>query len=440
MLVLQVPSKEYMNIRKTLTLILAFATAFSLSVRAQSIVLESDEIRLASEYNWLPYAFYTKSLGLTFGVGAGKTAFPQEQASLMGTLAFGTKGTYFFAGGVTDLRIPGTRRLFVDVMASSGYYVDDILYINGNSDFGGERAGLNDSDQENFIEETLWDSWAEFRFFYLLPFGDGADQVVNTYVIDRGILTAGATGGSSWNPLNSGRMYLRVTPAWRNKTLDMEHNITGDTLNLKVGVEYNNFDFPFNPTKGSKQELYYTYDFTSDDRLGGWEMYEYEYGKVFNLNTIPGVQQHVLALNFWTANVPSWETTMVDGEEVVAKRPPYYEGANLGGFYRMRAYDGDRFHDKAAIYGSVEYRIIPKWQPLIENKLFKYFELDWMQFAAFAEAGRVAPEWRLDTLTADMKFDAGVSLRGMLMKSVFRLDLAIGDEGTRVIAMYGQPF
>lgn len=410
------------------------------NIYGQSITLNIDETRVASEYNWLPYAFYTKSLGVSFGIGAGKTSWPQEQASIIGTLAFGTKGTYFFAGGVTDLRIPSFERLFVDVMASSGYYVDDILYVDGNTSFITERAGANDSNQENFIEETLWDSWAELRFFYLLPMGNGADNVINTYVIDHGVLASGATGGKSWNPLKSGRTYIRVTPAWRNKTLDMDDNVTGETLNLKVGIEYNNFDFPFNPSRGSKQEFYYTYDFTSDDRLGGWEMYEYEYGKVFDLGTAAGVKQHVLALDFWTANVPTWETEIVESGVVVTERPPYYEGANLGGFYRMRAYDGNRFHDKAAVYGSIEYRVIPQWQPLLKNKLFEYFELDWMQFAAFAEVGRVAPEWNIDELTSDMKFDAGFSLRGMMMKLVFRLDLAIGDEGARVVAMYGQPF
>ncbi|MCK5529351.1 MAG: BamA/TamA family outer membrane protein [Kiritimatiellae bacterium] len=425
---------------KILSLGVVFVTAFSMLVCAQNITLKSDEARLAGEYNWLPYGFYTKSLGLTFGVGMGRTAWPQEQASLIGTLAFGTKGTYFFAGGGTDIRVPGFERLFVDIMFSSGYYVDSTEYINGNPDFKGERAGSNESSQENFIEETLWDSWAELRFFYLLPMGDGADHVINTYRIDRGILASGATGGKSWNPLKSGRTYLRLTPAWRNKTLDLDDNITGNTFNLKVGIEYNNLNFPYNPTCGSKHEFYYTHDFTSNDRLGGWELYEIEYGKVFDLGTVPGVQQHVLALDFWTAYVPTWETETVDGVEIVTERPPYYEGANLGGFYRMRAYEGNRFHDKAAIYGSIEYRIIPKWQPLLENKLFKYFELDWMQFAVFAEAGRVAPEWTFDELTTDMKFDAGVSLRGMLMKSVFRLDLAVGEEGSRVVAMYGQPF
>ena len=426
--------------RKEILLIAFLLIASSLLINAQSITLKSDEVRLASEYNWIPYGFYTDSLGLTFGVGAGKTAWPQEQASLIGTLAFGTKGTYFFAGGGTDIRVPGFERLFVDIMFSSGYYVDATHYVNGNPDFTGERAGSNDSSQENFIEETLWDSWAELRFFYLLPMGDGADEIINTYKIDRGILASGATGGRSWNPLKSGRTYLRLTPAWRNKTLDLEDNVTGETLNLKVGIEYNNLDFPYNPTRGSKHELYYTYDFTGDDRVGGWEMYDFEYGKVFDLNSVPGVQQHVLVLDLWTAYVPTWETETIDGVEVVTKSPPYYEGANLGGFYRMRAYEGNRFTDKAALFGSIEYRVIPEWQPLLDSKLFKYFELDWWQFALFAEAGRVAPEWKLDELTTDMKFDAGVSLRGMLMKSVFRLDLAVGEEGARVVAMYGQPF
>jgi hypothetical protein len=423
-----------------LLLIISFMSGLPFLVNAQSITLNSNEKRVAEECNWIPYAFYTKSMGFALGVGAGKTAWPQEQSSILGTLALGSRGTYLFAGGATDLRMPGTERLFLDIIMSSGYYIEDTLYVDANPDFSDERAGSNESSKDNYIYGTLWDSWAELKFFYLLPIGDGADRIVNTYVIDKGILKSGASGAKSWNPLKSGRTYLRVTPAWRNKTLNLDDNVTGETLNVKVGVEYNNFDFPFNPIKGSKQELYYTYDFTDDDRLGGWELYEYEYSKVFDLGTDVGIMQHGLAFDFWTAYVPTWETELVEGKEVVTKRPPYYEGANLGGFYRMRGYEGDRFHDKAAIYGSIEYRIIPRWQPLVKRPLFKYFELDWMQFAFFAEAGRVAPEWQLDTLTTDMKFDAGVSLRGMLMKSVFRLDLAMSDEGARVIAMYGQPF
>lgn len=52
---------------------------------------------------------------------------------------------------------------------------------------------------------------------------------------------------------------------------------------------------------------------------------------------------------------------------MVAKNAlPDYYGAKLGGFYRMRGFDSRRFHDKAGIYYSVEYRMIPQWQPLKE--------------------------------------------------------------------------
>ncbi len=414
--------------------------AFVLHCAAQSITLDTNDIRVASENNWLPYVFYLPSMGVVGGIGAGKTAFPQEQASIMGTVALGTKGTYFFAGGGFDISIPGTDRLFMDIIMSSGYYVDSILYIRGNSEFQNERPGSNDSDGNNYVEETLWDSWIDTKFYYVLPIGNGQSTIVNKYIIDRGMLRSGASGGETWNPLKSGRTYLRVTPRWRNMTLDRDDNITGKTLNLKVGVEYNNFDFPFNPSKGSKQEFYYTRDFTSDQRFGKWELYEFEYSKVFDLGTDKGVKQQVLALDFWTAYNPTWQTEVIDGKTVVTRGAPFFEGAHLGGFYKMRGYDDYRFYDKAAIYGSAEYRIIPKWQPLINRPLFKYFELDWMQFALFVEAGRVAPEWNLDTLTTDLKFDGGVSLRGMLMKSVFRIDLAFSDEGGRVVAMYGHPF
>ena len=45
-----------------------------------------------------------------------------------------------------------------------------------------------------------------------------------------------------------------------------------------------------------------------------------------------------------------------------------------------------------------------------------------------------------DLFTKNLKFDAGVGLRAMAFRTVFRLDFAVGDEGAAVQAMISQPF
>ena len=56
------------------------------------------------------------------------------------------------------------------------------------------------------------------------------------------------------------------------------------------------------------------------------------------------------------------------------------------------------------------------------------------------EVGRVAPEWDLGELHSDMKWDVGLGVRLMVMKSIVRIDTAVSDETVGVWAMVGLPF
>lgn len=56
------------------------------------------------------------------------------------------------------------------------------------------------------------------------------------------------------------------------------------------------------------------------------------------------------------------------------------------------------------------------------------------------ESGRVGPEYNSDLFFKDLKFDAGIGLRFMAFRSVFRIDFAASDEGGSVWAMISQPF
>lgn len=139
------------------------------------------------------------------------------------------------------------------------------------------------------------------------------------------------------------------------------------------------------------------------------------------------MRQQVLVLEAWTAHTIRGTT-------------PHFEGATLGGFYRLRGYEGSRFHDQSAICYSLEYRMIPDWNPFRKFEALEVFKIDWWQCVLFAEAGRVAPEWNMELLHEEMKYDAGISLRAMILKSVGRIDIAASEEGLRIAAMYGHPF
>jgi uncharacterized protein YbjQ (UPF0145 family) len=54
------------------------------------------------------------------------------------------------------------------------------------------------------------------------------------------------------------------------------------------------------------------------------------------------------------------------------------------------------------------------------------------------EVGRVAPDWDLSTLHTDMKWDAGVGLRGMFGSGVGRLDFMFSEEDFAIAAMVNQ--
>jgi hypothetical protein len=53
----------------------------------------------------------------------------------------------------------------------------------------------------------------------------------------------------------------------------------------------------------------------------------------------------------------------------------------------------------------------------------------WLQLAAFAELGRVAPEWSLSTLHTDMKWSAGGGIRIFMNNLILRVDGAFSREG-----------
>ena len=391
----------------------------------------------------VPYGFYNEAFGFALGYVVGKVGYPQKQSALLGTVMAGTKGSVmgFLIG--RDLRLPWSDRLFLDPIAQVGYFRDAEAFIDGNPDFPDERAGSNDSDKDNFIDGDGWDNFFRLRFKYLLPIGHGKDTIINTYVIDNGMLKSGATGATSWNPLESGRTYFRMLPFYRSQQIDSDDNdVDIKTNGLEISLFRDNRDFVPNPSQGSGLRVDLTRDFGLFDSSDSWTVVQTEFDKYFSLGATDTFRQRVLAFDFWTAYSPSWDVEgSVNGQEIISNRPPAYAGATLGGLWRMRAFPAQRFSDKAAIYYALEYRMMPKWNPFDNWPwLQKYIGVEWLQFVPFVEVGRVAPSWNLKDLHRDMKWDAGLGLRFWAKGLVARIDVAGSDEGVGVAMMVSQPF
>ena len=387
----------------------------------------------------LPYAFYNENFGFAAGYVYGVVGQPQRQSTLLATVMAGSKGSAmgFLVG--RDIQMPRVERLFFDPVVSVGYFKDTESYIDGNPDFPNERAGSNDSDKDNYVKGDGWDNFFRLTFKYLLPMGDGKDQIISTYKIDRGLLTSGATGGTSLNPFKSGKSYLELRPFYRSQQID-GNDVDEDvkTNGLDFSVFWDNRDFYANPSKGFGLRGKVSRDFGWSDSSNSWTNVEGELDLYIPLQLSNRFRQTVLALDYWTSYSPTWDE-QPDG--TVENRPPAYTGSTLGGIWRLRGYPSQRFNDKAAVYYAAELRIIPRWNPFNGWPwIQKYVGIQWLQFVPFIEVGRVASEWDFNKLHSDMKWDVGLGIRAWAKGIVIRIDTAVSDEEFGVQMMVSQPF
>jgi hypothetical protein len=387
----------------------------------------------------LPYGFYNESFGLAAAYVYGITGYPQKQSAILATAMVGTKGSAmgFLMG--RDLQTRWSERLFLDPVVSIGYFKDNDAYINGNPRFPIEDAGSNDSDEDDFIEGDGWDNFFRLRFKYLLPIGHGRDEIISTYVVDRGLMTSAGTGGRSLNPLKSGQSFLELRPFYRSMEIDGDH-IDEDlkTNGFDFALFWDNRDFFPNPSKGNGLKFRVSRDFGWFNSSDSWTNLDSELDFYFPLGVSERFRQKVLVLDFWTSYSPSWDEK-ADG--TISNRPPAYIGSTLGGLWRMRGYPSQRFSDKAAIYYAAELRLMPEWNPFEDwPRVQKYVGVQWLQIVPFGELGRVAPSWNLSELHSDMKWCLGLGIRAWAQGIVVRIDSAVSEEGGKVQMIISQPF
>lgn len=406
---------------------------------ADKIIHSRDEPARQKNFNYIPYALHTEELQTGIGLGFGWSGQQQGQAGLYGAVLYTSNDSsgLFLRGSRWQLN----NRLFLDATIFNTLNKNDRIYIRNNPDFPSERGGTNESSEANYLTSPGRRRLFELDFYYVLPFGDGNNNILKEYILADGMLSSPPSGGQYWNPRHSGRSYLHLIPFYQSQIISQDTGkLHFKTNGIKLEFEYDNRDFPDNPTYGSYQEFRLLRDFGAGDSSDSWTVVDFQASKYFSLGETDKMRQRVIALNIWTADTPTWEQIKVGTNITDRHRPPPFMGATLGGVKRMRAYPGERFNDKAAIYYSAEYRLMPRANPLGEISLLRIFDIDWWQFVAFAELGRVAPSWNINTLHQDMQQSIGLGVRAMALRTILRIDAAFSDEAWQIYAMVGHPF
>jgi len=411
---------------------------------AQEVLLLEGQTRELPGTFTIPFAFYSDSLGPAAGFSIGNRGFFQPQASAFATVVGSAEGTVYGFLAVRDLAVPSLERLFINGQINVGRFSQIDIYSDGNPDFPDQRAGSHQSDPDDFItgDGTDVKGWALFG--YVLPIGGGADAPESRLVLRDGMVIEGARDTSVWNPLRSGYTVIGVKPFYRRQ--DASTDEVGDQEAATAGAEfivrYENTDFHENPSRGSYQQLRYTRDWGELGSSAPWETVDIAATKYISLAPAARSRQRVLALSLWWIDTPSWDDSDPDGDSTVFRRPPSYAGATLGGVDRMQGYPEGRFNDRSAVYYAAEYRHIPQWNPLKDvgwlNR--RNARVQWLQYVAGVEVGRVADEFDLEELHSDMKVAGLVGLRAMVNTLVVRADVGITDEGFAVQMTIDHPF
>ena len=409
----------------------AFSLWGAVQTQAQYLVKTGESETFENKTVFIPYAFSTETLD--FGIGGGAIYGPkrQPQSTLFATAYYTANESYLTMLGAYDLRAPFTQRLFLRPYFIFAHFTEMRAYVDGNPQFANERAGSNDSSEDNYITRDTHDTTLSIEMRYILPFGAAKTDAMQTYYTTDGLPSEPLD--FSINPLRTARSQLLFTPYY--KELSTETTDGGKTLALQGGLEIDNRDYIPSPYKGYyfRTMLSYDPDWISDARR--WTSIEGEFNIYLPLFKNAGwSRQQTLALSSWYAYSPSYDVESGDNA------PPYFMSPTLGGLWRLRAYPSYRFHDKSAVYYGAEYRIIPSWQPLGKIRILRPLKIRWWQVAAIFEAGRVHSSWDLNELHQNMKLDAGIGLRAMFNTTIGRLDILTGEEGVSIVAMFGQTF
>ena len=224
-------------------------------------------------------------MGFTVGIGGGAKGYGQDQLLVGATVLGSVEDAAVVALGMWDYKMPLVDRLFFTAVGSVGYYPKQRAYTFPYYAPGTIRPGSNDSGEDQYVETPGDDNWLDMKLEYVLPLGSAREKGMLDYRLKRGILQSGTSGGSFWNPLESGVTVLMLKQYNRYQSYEPEgaEKVEGTIHPVQFGIYYDNTDFPVNPSYGSSLYLAYTNDFAWFDSEEEWSFAEFEASRYFSL-------------------------------------------------------------------------------------------------------------------------------------------------------------
>lgn len=393
----------------------------------------------------LPYLFSTETMGFNIGVGGVVQGEFQDEL-LLGATAYKGADSYGFSAGFWNYLIPHTERFYLSGYGFYGFFPEQVAHGGGRINPTPNEDPLPGSGQSSLNDTITGDGHSNFydlKLEYVLPIGAHQKSATLKYKTKAG-LPVGNEKSGAWNPLENGSTIAILRHFYQYQSFD--NSITSDFYDgsvrgMEVGIQYDNTNFAPNPSDGSRQYLSFIKDGSVVEPEQEWSFVSFDASVYRDLGESKWASQQVLAMNFWTGYSPTWEVVDTGNDSrYVENGAPYNYGATLGGWNRMRGYDSYRFHDKAVVYSSLEYRHTFKYNPFNSYKWMDVFAIDWIQAVPFIEIGSVAPEYSINSFSDNIKVDGGLSLRMMAAGLVLRADYAVSDEGSNIWFMVNQTY
>ena len=159
----------------------------------------------------IPYVFSSDSTGFGGGIGGIKQGLFQPQTTLVATAFYGAEQdiitnnqpeTANFSGGFlmfSNYKLPFTKRLFFSMQGLKSYFPKTRLYFKGE----------NDSDIDHAIVTSGASDFLYTSFKYILPIGEGVDNIDNIYNLKNGF-AMGREGYGGGTPFVTGRTSVGI--------------------------------------------------------------------------------------------------------------------------------------------------------------------------------------------------------------------------------------
>ena len=383
-------------------------------------------------YKLFPFAAASEYIDFAAGLVFVVQNAGQKDATFLATGFYSTNDSYAVLIDGFNYRFPRFPRLLFDFMILTSDYPYGIYFVDGNPDFVGQPAGTNDSSIDNFIYASANPKKYEFDLQYLFPTGGGKGGISEALKRE--------TAGKGWNPLKNGMMTFSVTPYFYSQTItNMDTGAViqdEQTQGYRFSFDWDNLSAKNNPTYGGRTIINYSYD-PGREENPSYEFAEFSQSLIFPIFGTPYTTQQSLAVNFYVAETTTWHDKDDQGRY---ERPPYFAGATLGGYYHLRGYSKNRYHDRSAVSYSFEYRVLPTWQPMYDWPIFRNYDVPWWQWVIYYDLGRVDDGLHEETFVDDLHWSVGFGARFQIQSILVRLEYAVAEDDSQFVIMVNQPF